>query len=234
ADFARVYASQLVQVAGLPEVIARFQKERAAGDFPEETYQRVAYDQLRELVLTQGSYFALASTQRKNTSPRQQALESLLTLQRYSANPRAFALELTTLMEPLASHAFVLDEAANFPLAQTFVVEMLKALLGSESYADKPLFPTYGHGLLAPVLFQDTFLSENAPDVKDALAGRDFAKLDPSEQLKLLKLYLIKSDGKVRTMGVFRLAACWLSEANIEELHTLAERVHEVRKENFR
>ena len=234
ADFARVYAGQQVKVSAVPEVLARFQKERASGDYPEETYQEMAYGQLRELALLQGSYLALAAEQRKGTGAPQQVLESLLTLQRYSANPRAFALELTTLMEPLSSHAAVLDEMADFSVSQTYLAEMMKALLGMESYADKPLFPGLGRGMLAPVLFEDSFLSEDAPDVKQLLGGRHFSALPADEQLRILRVYLVQADGKVRTMGLFRLSAAWLSAAGVDELHALAERVHEVRKDNFK
>jgi len=232
-DFERVYATLLPKVQALPAMLARFEKERSRGDYPEEVYEQLSYEQLRELLLLQGSYFAVAAEQRTGTSDRQQALESLLTLQRYSKAWRAFKMELSTLAEPLSSSAFVLDEAAGFDLAQTFELEFLKAILGMDPYADKPLFPDLGHGLLAPELFQASYLDENAPDLKQELNGRIFASLPETEQIRILRLYLAPATGKVRPMGLFRLGAAFLSAATEQEMRALAERVHEVRSGNF-
>jgi hypothetical protein len=232
ADFAAAYAEQLKLVTGAN--LARFEKERAAGDFPEETYEAVAYRHLRGLALLQGSYLSVAADQRKNTSARQQALESLLTLARYTASPRVLALELATRMEPLTSEAFVIDEIADFSIAQVYVLEQLKALLGIEAYEGQALFPRLGKGLVTNDLFGDAYLDEYAPEVKALLAGRDFTSLGADEQVKILRAYLVQPNGKVRPSGLFRLAAAWIVGADGEELGALADRVHEVRKANFR
>ncbi len=226
ADFSRLYAELREKVKSAPEHLARFDKERAEGDYPEEVYQHLAYPELKAILELQGSFLALARAERKSLSPRQQALESLLTVQRYSARPRFFVMELLTLMEPITSHAYALDAAADAFLAQTYVLELLKGLLGLEIYQGEALFPALGASLLHPELFKDSYLEENAPDIKRELAGRDFASLPVREQLRIFGLYLQPAAGKIRPQALFRMAVLWLSGASDEELRRAAEAVH--------
>lgn len=204
----------------------RFEKERAAGVQPEEILQHFAYRQLRELVQLQGSFLAVAKEARKAISPRQQALESLLTVQRYHPAPRFLSIEMLTLMEPLTSHAYVLDAAADAPLVQAFVLEQLKALLGIDNYKGEALFPALGQGLLDPELFRESYLDEYAPDIKRELAGRDFLKLDAKEQIRILTLYLTPAPGKFRPQALYRGSALWLGTASDADLRKLADVVH--------
>lgn len=234
AEFTRVYAEQRALVSDKAEIVARFEKERGDGDFPEETYQRVAYDQLREIAVRMGDYFTLAAGQRRNTGAIQQSLEMMLTLQRYSTNPQAFVMELTTVMEPLMSHAFVIDETVNATIAQTYTLEHLKALIGLDDYAKQPLFPRLGQGLLTPELFDDYFLTEYAPEVKAALKGRPFSSLSGDEQRQVLGIYLRPVPGKIRMMGLYRLSVAWLNAAGTDELRELADRIHEMKKGSFK
>jgi|GEM_PF-5456793 len=216
------------------EHLQRFEKERAAGEYPEEIYQHVAYEQLREILQIQGSYFARTLELRKNTSVRQKSLESLLTIQRYHSSPRIFAMEMITMMEPLSSRAFVLDAATDLGIVQALVMEELKAVLGSEPYVGKALFPAVGKSLLEPELFRATYLDEYAPDIKEQLAGRDFTTLDIEEQLRIFKLYLQPKPGKFRPMALYRMGVLLLATASDADLRQLADVVHEARKGGFR
>jgi hypothetical protein len=231
AEFAKLYLDLRAKVEALPAVRERFEKERAAGDYPEEVYQHLAYKHLEELALVQGGYFVLAADQRKSLSARQQALESLLTLQRYAKNPKFFALELNTLQEPFSSHAYLLDEAIDVPMAMTYVMENLKALLGMDEYAGLESFPKLGRGLMDPELLDSSYLKETAPEVLTELNGRDFAGLEATEQMRILKLYLQPVPGKVRPSALFRMGTLFLGNASAEELRTLADLIHKVRYE---
>lgn len=226
-------ATELLKAKVSGDHLLRFEKESAAGDFPEEAYQQVAYDELRELLQVQGTYLAAAQSQRLKTSARQKALESLLTIQRYHRSPRFFVMEVLTLMEPITSHAYALDAVVDAGITQALVFDQLKALLGSEPYDGKALFPALGSGLLDPELFRASYLDDYAPDVKEQLAGRDFASLDANEQIRILKLYLQPQPGKFRPMALYRMGALFLGTASDEELRKLAEVVHEARKGNF-
>jgi hypothetical protein len=226
AQFEKLYQELYKKVAALPEIRRRFESERAQGDYPGEVYQHAAFAQLADLARVQGAYFVLAHNQRK-TSARQQALESLLTVQRYASSPQAFALELSTLLEPFASHAFVLDENADNSLAMTFVLENLRVILGLGHYANQALFPKYGVGLINPVLFEGQDLAQIAPEAAEALNGRDFATLDSAEQAEILRLYLEPVPGRVHSVNLIRLGTLFLSNSTAEELHTLAEAIEQ-------
>lgn len=220
------HATLLPKVTAHPEHLSRWEKDRAEGDFAEELYQQLSYKYLRELTQLQGSYFAVAKEARKHISPRQQALESLLTVQRYHSAPRFLAMEMLTLMEPLTSHAYVLDAAADMALAQAFTMEQLKALLGIDNYQGEALYPAIGGALAHPELFRESYLDEYAPDIKKELAGRDFLKLDSAEQIRILTLYLIPAPGKYRPQALYRVSALWLGTASDADLRKLADVVH--------
>lgn len=222
-QFANLYPQLLKKVEDLPDIRRRFESERTVSDYPEEIYQHVSYQLLSELVRVQGSYFALASHQRKGVSPRQQSLESLLTLQRYSSVPQVFAMELSTLMQPFSSHAYVLDQYADLNLVTTYVLENLKAILGLEPYRDKGIFPSGAKGWSHPALFDYPDFSADAPEVSEALNGKKLAELPESAQLQILKMYLEPAPGKIRAQAVFRMGALFLQSATPEELHQLAE-----------
>ena len=225
SDFAKAYQELSAKVADTPAVRERFEKERAAGDYPEEVYQQVAYTQLLEIARIQGVYLTLAPAQRLDVSPRERALESLLTVQRYSSSPQVFALEMSTLLDPYASHGYILDENANASLASTYVLENLKALLGMGVYEGQGKFPAMGNGLLNPVLFDDADLAQSAPDIVQALHGRKLASLAPNEQIAILQQYLVVNY-KARPMAVDRMGTLFLQNATTEELHVLAEMIH--------
>lgn len=205
---------------------ARFEKSRGEGSQPEEVFQHLSYRYLRELLQLQGSYFFLARKAGNSISPRQQALESLLTVQRYHSAPRFLSMELLTLIEPLTSHAFVLDAAADASLAQAFLMEQLKALLGMDNYQGSALFPALGAGLLHAELFRESYLDEYAPDIKKELGGRDFLALNAAEQIRILSLYLAPAPGKFRPQALYRMSALWLGTATDAELRKLADVVH--------
>jgi hypothetical protein len=218
-DFVHAYKDLLAKVADSPDLRIRFERERRDGDYPQEVYQQVAYASLLEMARVQGLYLTLAQSQRLDLSPRQRALESLLTLQRYSSCPQIFALEVTTLLDPFASHGYVLDENTDAALASTFVLENLKALLGMGVYDGQGTFPAMGKGLLNPVLFDD-------PDIAKTLNGRKFASLKVAEQIEILQKYLQPDFGKIRAMAVVRMGTLFLQSATTEELHQLAETIH--------
>lgn len=231
ADFEKKYSELRALVSG--EHLARFEKERAEGNYPEEVFQHIAYRNLKNLMQVQGNYLSQAMIFRRKTSERQQVLESLLTMQRYSASPQMLAAELTTLSDPISSHASVLDAMADASIAHAFILEQLKALLGQEVYAGKALFPALGKGLLQPELLNDDYLKEYAPDIREKLAGRTLVSLETKEQIEILTAYLQPQPGKVRPQALFRMGLLVLSSSSAEDLRKLAEAVHEARKANF-
>lgn len=224
AHFEKIYQELYKKIESLPEIRRRFEAEHARGDYPGEVYQHAAYTQLHDIARIQGSYFVLAHAQR-NTSARQQALESLLTVQRYTSRPQAFALELSTLLEPLASHAFVLDENADNALVMTYVLENLRVILGLGHYAGQTLYPRYGASLNHPIIFASQDFARVAPEAAEVLNGRDFTTLTPQEQAEILRLYLEPLPGRVHTMNLVRLGTLFLSKSTTEELHILAETI---------
>lgn len=139
-EFDAAYEQLLPRTSGDAEVRARFERERAEGDYPAEVYQHVAYTHLREMVRLQSGFYVLALAERPDASPRQMALESLLTLQRYTPAFRFFLAELASQSQPIFARAAVIDQMADPMLAFTYVTEQLRAILGEDVYAGDDLY----------------------------------------------------------------------------------------------
>ncbi|MGZ3650995.1 MAG: hypothetical protein ACXVB9_07785 [Bdellovibrionota bacterium] len=240
AEFSRYYERLLPQTASSDATHTRFLKERAGNNFPEEVYQRVAYDLLSGLLRTQTAYFDLARRGgRENTSERQKALESLLTLQRYSPASGMFLFELSGLSEPLGSHGAVLDETIDQSLASTFCFENLKAILGLDVYADAGLFPKLKYAVLVQELFDAYYLQQRQPRIYEELKQPDggvklLASLPPADQLRLLRAYLVTPDGKTDSVGIYRMTLALMTHIQETDLCGLADLIHAVRGKNFR
>jgi hypothetical protein len=239
AAFVKYYEQFLPEVSSHAEIYARFIKERAASDFPEEAYQWVAYDLLSSLARMQTGYFDLARKGgRAHTSERQKSLESLLTLQRYSSAPRFFLLELTGLAEPLASHGVVLDETVDPGLAITYFFEELKAILGLDGYASANLFPRMKYSVLVQELFSAYYLEHNQPQIYKELKQpdgtiRSVLSLPEADQLRLFREYIVTADGKPSLIGIYRLAQVFANRVQLADLRELADRMHEAHAPNF-
>ena len=231
ALFNDYYDALLPNVQGKKAVLARFLKERADGDYPEEVYQHVAYRLLNDLLHMQSAYYKLAETQRQHTLNRHKALESLLTLERYSPAPRIFLIEAQTLGVPFAPRAAVLDQAVSVSAATAFAMEHLNLILGLFDYAHSHFFEKYGYAVLANELFDAQYLKNYQPGIYQELLQPDgnlkrIETLPMNDQIRILRKYLVTADGGFSLSGFYRMAGVFRLRIRETDLHRMAEIIH--------
>ncbi|MEZ0315241.1 MAG: hypothetical protein ACAI38_26000 [Myxococcota bacterium] len=233
-EFDAAYERLLPRVAGDAEVRARFERERAAGDYPAEVYQHVAYPHLREMARLQSSFYVLALAERPDSSARQMALESMLTLQRYTPAWRFLLTELASQSQPIFARAAVIDQMADPVLAFTYVAEQLKAILGDDVYASEALYERMSYAVLADELFEPRYLREYQPEIHRELLQSDgslrrVADLPRADQVRLLRRYMVNADGTTSPTGVVRMRSVLTTRIREDDLRHLAGVIHRAR-----
>lgn len=236
AELDAAYDRLLPLVAGEPQVRARFARERAAGDYPAEVYQHVAYANLRAMLQLQGDFYVSALAERPETSQRQLGLQSLLTLQRYTPAWRYFMTELSTQSQPLFARAAVIDQVADPVLAFTYVAEQLKAILGSEVYAQDDLYDRMRYAILADELFEPRYLREYQPAIHQELLQPDgslrrVSEMPRADQIRLLRQYMTNPNGTTSATGIVRMRSVLTSRVREDDVRRLAEVIYSRRAE---
>ncbi|MEZ0315229.1 MAG: hypothetical protein ACAI38_25940 [Myxococcota bacterium] len=234
ADLDTAYDRLLAQVASAPATHARFLRERAAGDYPIEVYQHVAYAHFRDIVRTQSGFYAASLGQRRNVREGELALESVLAVQRYSPSWRFAMLDLTTQSQPFSASAIALDQMVNPRLALGYMTEQVRAILGDGAYAGDRLFERIGYAVAADELFLTHDLREQHPAAYQALLSADgrlrrLSELTRDEQLAVLRTYLSNGQGGYNAISVVRLRAVFAARIREEDARALADAVHRVR-----
>jgi hypothetical protein len=233
-ELEKTYGELLEKVKDKPKFLERFQKEHAAGDFPEEVYEHVAYAHLRDILRIESAYFALAKDQRATASSRQKAMESLLTLQRYEPQWRFFLMELTTRAELFISRAAVIDQVADPMLAFTYFTEQLNAVLSLDVYAKTDLYDRFSYAVLADELFDPRYLKEYQPAIYKELLQSDgtlkrVADLPRADQIRILRRYLVDANGNFSLTGTSRMQAVFGARIREDDFRYLADVIHEAR-----
>jgi hypothetical protein len=234
AELDATYERLLVQVASNPATTARFQRERAAGDYPVEVYQHVAYAHLRGLERLQSGYYAAVRDQRTDIDAGHMLLESLLTMQRYSPSWRFMLMEVTTQSNAFTAHSAVLDQMVNSGNARGFAAEQIKAILGVGPYAGTNLYDRLSYAILADELFDAGYLREQQPEIFAELARSDgtirsIRELPRADQIRILSTYLMSADGHVDRTAGNRLQAVFATRIREADYRELADVIHRTR-----
>lgn len=200
-------------------------------NYPQEVFQHVAYQMLKEIMWIQGAYFSVSINQKPEMNSGHRALKALLTLQKYALSWRMFLLELQTRAAPLNSHAAVLDQMFNETLAGIYDSELIRAVLEEDVYSSYGLFDKMGYTIVSNSLFEEPYLSESKPRIYKELKsiGVDFKDLDQKSQIRLLKEYIHTQDGKIDRIALARIGAVFKVNITENDLRQLAQIIHDVR-----
>lgn len=225
-----------MQTPGARVTLARFQKDRAAGQYPEETYQQATYDLFHRLATEQAKYFALARVQRAKLNPKRQAWESLLHQQRVT-EPGFVLYQLY--QEGVFEAGSILSQFANKATVYAYFYETVKAVLALGEFAGKTEPETYARLLTLPDVLDADFLATHAPEALELLRDpltkrpRTVESLTASERRAFWNAYVHGPNGKVRTVPVFRLALSITLLSSAEEGRALAELIWNTRRAEF-
>lgn len=234
----RILENQLRQINSefAKEALGRFRYERSRNAFPEEVYQFVAFEIFRDMIRTEGRYFATAAHARGSLNFLRKSWENLLTLQK--EHDPAFVLFLVY-HEALYDLGGYMSQFAPRRVGFAAMYEYIKAIIEHGEFAGRGGFARFGKLLQGPELLDVEYLKTQVPSVykelwdESANRLRDIRSLAPAEQKRLWAQYVHREDGKLHSMSIFRLMYSIIGFMDDRTGKDLAQHVHDVRASEF-